>query len=139
MIAPSTTPSATPRTKPAMVVASVWMICGHNSGNFVTSVAMICDGRGSTRSDMPVIRQNNSQPTKNSTISPADPAFWRKSMSPMAARSLCHGGALADDEFAQALIERDEIRLEGHGDGAGAREGHPLVVENTAGPRAPHP
>ena len=58
-----------------MVVASVWMMCGHSTGNFATSVTKICDGRGSTRSDMPVIRQNNSQPAKNSTISPADQAF----------------------------------------------------------------
>ena len=77
MMAPSTTPSTTPSTKPIMVVASVCRMCGHSSGNFCTSVTMICDGRGSTRSDMPVIRQNNSQPAKNSTISPIDQAFWR--------------------------------------------------------------
>src|ERR1700710_2132735 len=114
MMAPSTTPSATPSTKPAMVVASVWTMCGHRIGNFCTSVTRIWDGRGSTRSDMPVARQNNSQPTKNSTISPADQAFWRKSISPMARCLRGYGGAFADDEFAQALVERDEIRLEGH-------------------------
>ena len=51
------------------------MMCGHRIGNFWNSVTKTCDGRGSTRSDMPVIRQNNSQATKNSTISAADQAF----------------------------------------------------------------
>jgi len=60
-----------------MVVTSVCTICGHRIGNFSNSVTKICDGRGSTRSDMPVITQNSSQATKNSTISAADQTFCR--------------------------------------------------------------
>ena len=75
MTAPSTTPRPTPSTKPIIVVASVCRMCGHNSGNFWNSVTNTCDGRGSTRSDIPVITQNNSQATKNSTIRAADQAF----------------------------------------------------------------
>ncbi len=107
MTAPSTTPSATPSTKPTMVVASVCTMCGHRIGNFWNSVATICDGRGSIRSDMPVIRQNSSQATKNNTISPADQAFCLISTSDMVRRSLLRGAAARiDDEGTQLLIER---------------------------------
>src|SRR5260221_303300 len=57
MTAPSTTPSPTPSTKPIIVVASVCRICGQSSGNFWYSVTKTSDGRGSTRSDIPVITQ----------------------------------------------------------------------------------
>src|SRR5262245_46514071 len=138
MMAPSTTPSATPSAKPSMVVASVCKMCGQRIGNFWISVVKICEGRGRIRSDMPVIRQNSSQATKNSAISAADQAFClRLSRSGMSG-SLLRRGAGIDDQGAELLVKRDEVRLERHCDRARPRKLDAAVVEDAAGPCAHH-
>ncbi|MNZ92132.1 hypothetical protein D3C78_1111440 [compost metagenome] len=48
----------------------------------------------------------------------------------------CGVGAGIDDEFAQALVERDEIMLEGHLNGAGAMEIDRAVINDATGPCA---
>ena len=49
------------------------------------------------------------------------------------------GCARIDDEVAQLLVQRDEVRLEGHRDGARAREGRrALSSRMRPGPRAHH-
>ena len=88
---------------------------------------------------MPVIRQNSSQATKNSTISAGRPGLLPDiEIRTCQAVPLLGGAARILDEGAQLLVQRDEIRLEGHGDGARPRELHTAVVEDAAGPRAHH-
>src|SRR4051812_33703503 len=114
------------------------MMCGHRIGNFCTSVTSTCDGRGSTRSDIPVIRQNSSQATKNKTISAADRAFWLISRLGMSGRSLCRRASGIDDEGAEFLVERHEIGFERHRHRARPVEGDAAVIEDAAGPCAHH-
>src|SRR5262245_45627717 len=130
-------PSATPSTKPSMVVASVCRMCGHSTQNFATKVSNTCDGRGRIRSDMPDARQNTSQPTKNSTISTTELIFCR-TLSMSVLRCLGRDAACIDDEVAQALVDDHELGIERQRDGARARERDPAVVEDAARPRAHH-
>ena len=55
-----------------------------------------------------------------------------------ARRAVRSSAAHLDDQLAQALHERDEVRSEGHVDRARARERHERVVEDAPGPRAHH-
>ena len=88
---------------------------------------------------MPVTRQNNSQATKNSDDQADRPGLLAiveiGHVRPLPVAAAVRASTM---KVAQLLVQRHEVRLEGHRDRARPREVDAAVVEDAAGPRAHH-